>query len=51
MNPVLFCLSLLQELIGLNASLTSLFGLRAGESYLEDLGIIKYSPQTPKTSA
>lgn len=44
-NPVLFCLSLLQELIGLNTSLPSLFGLRPGESDLEDLGIIQNSPK------
>lgn len=45
---MLFCLSLLQELIGLNTSLTSLFGFRAREPYLEDLDIIiiKYSPKT-----
>lgn len=43
---MLFCLSLLQELIGLNTSLPSLFGLRAGESDLEDLGFIQYRPKT-----
>lgn len=43
---MLFCLSLLQELIGLNTSLSSLFSFRAGESDLEDLGIIQYSPET-----
>lgn len=42
---MLFCLSLLQELIGLNTSLPSLFGLRAGEPDLEDLGLNQYSPK------
>lgn len=43
---MLFCLSLLQELIGLNTSLPGLLSLRAGESDLEDLAKIQYSPKT-----
>lgn len=46
-DPVLLCLSLLQELVGLDTALPSLFRLRAGEPHLEDLPIIQHSPKTP----
>lgn len=46
MNPLLFCLPLLQELVGLHAPLASLLSLRAGESDLRDLGTVKVGLET-----